>query len=213
MVSSSRAKSTDDGLVDLGERLRAQRERSGLSLRELARRVGVSPSLISQIETDKVRPSVSTLYQIVSELGESLDRLLFEDGDPEGSDVIDEHLNDHPHVPPIQRAHSRRMIQLSSGVRWERLTTESVRGIDFLYVTYEPDGESSPASAKQRHSGREWGYVLSGALHVTVGDEDHVLGPGDSITFDSTIPHRLWNPGPEEVRGIWFVLGRHSGST
>ena len=54
---------------DVGPRLRAYREQRGLSLRELARRLGVSPSAISQIETGKSRPSVSTLYSIVSELG------------------------------------------------------------------------------------------------------------------------------------------------
>src|ERR671934_2513800 len=53
----------------VGSRLRAERERLGISLRELARRVGVSPSLVSQIELDRVNPSVSTLYALVTELG------------------------------------------------------------------------------------------------------------------------------------------------
>src|SRR6478672_8747097 len=53
----------------VGGRLRAERERRGMSLRELARRVGVSPSLVSQIELDRVNPSVSTLYALVTELG------------------------------------------------------------------------------------------------------------------------------------------------
>ena len=59
----------------LGERLRKERDRLGLSLRELARRLEVSPSLVSQIETGKIQPSVRTLYAIVSELGVSLDEL------------------------------------------------------------------------------------------------------------------------------------------
>ena len=56
----------------IGPRLRAQREQLGLSLRELARRIGVSASLISQIERDKVNPSVGTLYSLVRELGLSM---------------------------------------------------------------------------------------------------------------------------------------------
>src|SRR6184192_671118 len=60
---------------DVGRRIRAHREESKVSLRELARRLGISPSAISQIETGKSRPSVSTLYAIVSELGMSLDEL------------------------------------------------------------------------------------------------------------------------------------------
>src|SRR5438093_4905794 len=62
----------------LGERLRRERDRLGLSLRELARRLEVSPSLVSQIETGKIQPSVRTLYAIVSELGVSLDELFSE---------------------------------------------------------------------------------------------------------------------------------------
>ena len=53
----------------VGSRLRTERESLGISLRELARRVGVSPSLVSQIELDRVNPSVSTLYALVTELG------------------------------------------------------------------------------------------------------------------------------------------------
>src|SRR5436853_5033068 len=66
----------------LGERLRRERDRLGLSLRELARRLDVSPSLVSQIETGKIQPSVRTLYAIVSELGVSLDDLFSPAGPP-----------------------------------------------------------------------------------------------------------------------------------
>ncbi len=184
-----------------------------MSLRELARRIDVSPSLISQIENDKARPSVSTLYQIMTELGESLDRLLLDDDGAVGDGVqIERYLSDLPHVAPVQTRETREVIRLSSGVRWERLTTASVPGTDFLYLVYEPGGESSPTDAAQRHPGREWGYIESGELHVTVGAEDHVLGAGDSISYDSTIPHRLWNPGEDEVHAVWFVLGRHGGA-
>ena len=63
----------------IGDHLREVRLGRGLSLRALAGRVGVSPSLISQVETGRARPSVRTLYAIVSELGISLDELLFPD--------------------------------------------------------------------------------------------------------------------------------------
>jgi mannose-6-phosphate isomerase-like protein (cupin superfamily) len=60
-----------------------------------------------------------------------------------------------------------------------------------------------------RHMGREYGLVLSGRLRVTIGfDEEHELGPGDSIAFESSRPHRLENAGSEPVEAIWFVVGR-----
>jgi mannose-6-phosphate isomerase-like protein (cupin superfamily) len=80
--------------------------------------------------------------------------------------------------------------------------------VDFLHVTYEVGGASSPEREFQRHGGREWGYIISGSLRITVGFDEYVLGPGDAITLDSTIPHRLANQGPEPVHAVWFVLGR-----
>ena len=81
-------------------------------------------------------------------------------------------------------------------------------GIEFLHVTYEVGGASSPEDAYQRHAGHEWGYVLTGSLQVRIGFEEFVLGPGDAISINSTIPHRLANIGDVPVTAIWFVLGR-----
>jgi uncharacterized cupin superfamily protein len=84
----------------------------------------------------------------------------------------------------------------------------SIPNVDFLYVTYEVGGASSPEHEFQRHAGQEWGYVLEGKLGVTIGFDDYELGPGDAIAFDSTTPHRLYNAGATPVHGIWFVQGR-----
>jgi transcriptional regulator with XRE-family HTH domain len=187
---------------EIGEHLRARRHELGLSLRDLADRLGVSPSLISQIERGRANPSVSTLYQLVGELDVSLDELLFEDrrgpatADPAGGGG------------PIQRATERHRIRLASGVIWERLTTRSEPGIEFLYVIYEVGGASSPEDAFQRHNGHEWGYVLSGTLQVTVGFRQFLLEAGDSLSLESSTPHRLANLGDTPVHAIWFVVGR-----
>jgi len=93
-------------------------------------------------------------------------------------------------------------------VTWERLTTASIPNVDFLYVTYEVGGASSPEDQFQRHSGQEWGFVISGRLGVRIGFDEHILGPGDAIAFDSATPHRLFNAGTKPVHGVWFVLGR-----
>ena len=202
----------------MGDRLRQARTARGLSLRRLAERLGVSPSLISQVETGRAKPSVNTLYALASELGISLDTLLFMDTEPpSATDTPDEDPlvasldADLPH-DPVQRAASRSTIRLGSGVVWERLTTESIRNVDFLHVTYEVGGESSPADAFQRHSGQEWGYVLSGTLTVRIGFEEFLLQPGDAISFDSATPHRLFNAGNAPATAVWFVHGRGSAN-
>ena len=196
----------------MGERLREARRARNLSLRTLAERLGVSPSLISQIETGRANPSVSTLYAIAAELDVSLDELLFNDrrppepaaptraGAPASGTMAP--------APPVQRAANRHSIRLASGVNWERLTTLSEPGVEFLHVTYEVGGASSPPDAFQRHPGHEWGYVLSGRLQVRIGFEEYVLEPGDAISINSSIPHRLATIGDEPVEAVWFVLGR-----
>ncbi|MBA2382920.1 MAG: helix-turn-helix transcriptional regulator [Chloroflexi bacterium] len=197
----------------MGERLREARQARALSLRVLAERLGVSPSLISQIETGRANPSVSTLYALAEELDVSLDELLFNDrragelaanaasgrANPSGTMTT---------TPPVQRAADRHRIRLDSGVLWERLTTLSEPGVEFLRVTYEAGGASSPPDAFQRHPGHEWGYVLSGRLEVRIGFEEYILEPGDAISINSTIPHRLATIGDDPVEAIWFVLGR-----
>ena len=187
----------------VGSRLRRERERRKISLRELARRVGVSPSLVSQIELDRVNPSVSTLYALVTELGMTM------------SDVFGD-TQPAPRVVPAQpdgdglvtRPGARRVINLASGVRWERLTPHSDPEVEFLNVVYPVGAESCPEDALVTHSGREYGYVSSGTLGVRVGFDEYELGPGTSIAFDSSSPHRLWAIGDEPVHAIWVVIGR-----
>jgi transcriptional regulator with XRE-family HTH domain len=189
---------------EVGERLRARRRARELSLRELADRLGVSPSLISQIERGRARPSVSTLFAIATELDASIDELLFNDDDrPPASSGA---LGTRP--SPVQEAASRHHIRLASGVIWERLTTTSQPGVEFLFVVYEVGGASSPGDTFQSHSGYEWGYVISGVLEVTIGFDRYVLQPGDAVSLDSSVPHRLANIGDTPVHAIWFVLGR-----
>jgi transcriptional regulator with XRE-family HTH domain len=185
---------------DIGEALRVRRHELGWSLRDLADRLGCSPSLISQIERGRANPSVATLYSIVQALDVSLDELLFNERRATTTEP--------PPGGPIQRGNERHRIRLASGVLWERLTTVSEPGVEFLHVTYEVGGASSPADAFQRHAGHEWGYVLSGSLQVTIGFRQYLLEPGDAISLDSTTPHRLANVGDVPVHAIWFVLGR-----
>jgi mannose-6-phosphate isomerase-like protein (cupin superfamily) len=101
---------------------------------------------------------------------------------------------------------NRRSIELASGVKWEDLTATSDEELDFVLATYEVGGASTPDGSLMRHHGREYGYVLSGTLGVQIGFKDYELHRGDSIAFDSTRPHRLYNKGDTPVQAIWFVV-------
>jgi transcriptional regulator with XRE-family HTH domain len=196
----------------VGSRLRAERERQHISLRELARRLDVSASLISQVELGRATPSVGTLYAIVSELGISLDELFDRAPGGDGSGRVESHsapgVRSSAGGEPVVRHDERKAIQLDSGVRWERLTSVTEDGVDFLFVDYDVGGASCAEDSLMRHAGREYGHVIEGRLGVTVGFETYELGPGDSISFNSTTPHRLFNAGDVPAKGIWFVVGR-----
>jgi transcriptional regulator with XRE-family HTH domain/mannose-6-phosphate isomerase-like protein (cupin superfamily) len=214
----------------IGTRVREERLRQKIGVRELARRVGVSASLISQVELGKASPSVGTLYAIVNQLGLSLDELLLHvptarrvveparseskplDQGP-GTKVPDaeaERPSAEPTsgVDPVVRHGAGPSIQLASGVEWERLAPDAPQDVDFLRVRYEVGSASCPEDALMRHPGTEYGHVISGQLGVTIAFETYELAAGDSISFDSTTPHRLFNAGETPVEAIWFVIGR-----
>lgn len=220
------ATSFDPG-VELGPRLRRVRADRGLSVRELARRISCSPSLISQIERGLSAPSVGMLYALASELRTSLD-FLFGVAVPGDSMMATAHGDGH--VRPeeagegapapragvadhgvIQRAGSRRTIDLASGVRWERLTPGADDRVDFLEVIYEPSGHSTDTRRPLRHDGQEYGLIISGTLQATVGFDTFELRPGDSIAFDSSVPHQYWNATDQDVHAIWVVVHAQPG--
>jgi len=190
----------------IGERLREARQSQGLTARDVARRVGVSPSLISQIERDKVNPSVSTLWGLVTVLGLTMSDLFSEvDG-----------AQHRPSVPaasaagPLTALGSRAVVNLASGVRWERLTAESDPLVEFLFVVYPAGAESCDEDSLVRHGGKEYGYIIRGRLGVRIGFDEYELGPGMALSFDSSSPHRLWAVGDEDAEAIWVVVGRQS---
>jgi quercetin dioxygenase-like cupin family protein/DNA-binding XRE family transcriptional regulator len=198
--------------ADVGLRLRQARERKGISVRELSRRVNLSASLISQVELGKTSPSVGTLYAICSELGLSLDEVFAEsatNGRARPGAVAPAAVRDDPaFLGPVVRSGSGPVIQLGSGVTWERLTPVTEHDVDFLFVVYEVGGASCPEDQLMRHAGKEYGHVVKGKLGVTIGFDTYELEPGDSISFESTTPHRLFAIGDEPAEAIWFVLGR-----
>jgi mannose-6-phosphate isomerase-like protein (cupin superfamily) len=124
-----------------------------------------------------------------------------------GSAVADEPRRDGAAI--VHRADERSIIELEAGVRWERMMAWDEPDVEFMMTVYGVGGSSSDDGNLMRHSGREFGVVLSGTLNVTVGFGEYVLEPGDSISFQSTIPHRLRNDGEVEVRAVWITLGRY----
>ena len=211
LVIPAKAAPGQEGLMSLGRRIRAGREALGISLREFARRLKVSPSLISQIENGRVMPSVGTLYAIANELDLSFDDMFnpAAQSEPAG-DTAGSIVPAATPANPVQRAADRKTIRLSGGVQWERLTPQQDAEVEFLHVIYEVGASSCPPDSLVRHPGREYAYVIAGRLGVQIGFEQYELGPGDSTSFSSQTPHRIWTIGAEPVNAIWVICNRHS---
>jgi transcriptional regulator with XRE-family HTH domain len=196
----------------VGARIRQARLERGLGLRALAREVGVSASLVSQIETGKSQPSVSTLYAITTALGISVESL-FEVR--ETAAAVHSAAAVHAlaafaadparRLGPLVTPDEREVLELDSGVVWERLGHVPGTEVDFLLVTYRPGGSSSGSGGLMRHTGTEYGYLTSGELVLTLGFDEQILRPGDAVCFESATPHRYRNDGDEPAVGVWFV--------
>jgi transcriptional regulator with XRE-family HTH domain/mannose-6-phosphate isomerase-like protein (cupin superfamily) len=212
---------------NLGERLKSIRMKQGLSLRELARQANVSPSFISQIENGKSQPSVATLYSFSQLLDISIDDLFDHRAaapdsvvpaqvatasdstssngrmDPIHAWQPSEYSNRVSVVHPSHRPH----LTMAEGVTWERLAATPEHAVNFMKISYGPGANTTGGGELVAHQGYEYGYVLSGEVEVEVGDEVFTLRAGESLGFDSTIPHVLRNVGAEVFEGIWFVHG------
>jgi transcriptional regulator with XRE-family HTH domain len=198
----------------VGQRLRLARESLGMSVRELSRRVDVSPGHVSQVERGLASFSVRALYTVANELGISMDSL-FESTSRTPDDLhalADKQISGLAgrdgleEAGVILRRADRPSLKLSDGPRWERLTAKPEASSEFLEVVYAPDPGAAPPADLVRHIGREYGLVTVGVLNVQVGFERSALAAGDTIAFDSDVPHRFWNSSDDEVHAIWFVL-------
>jgi transcriptional regulator with XRE-family HTH domain len=212
-----------DDMLNIGAKFRAARQEKKLSLRELASRADVSPSLLSQIENGRANPSVMTLYNVAEALSVSITYFFPDSDNPQKAPVLvrtdttaselraeydtalelpQQRVPKAPMITPL----SRLSIELKGGVRWERLTPSEEEDIQFLEIQYQPGASSG--STMSHHSGREFGLILAGQLKLELGFEHYTLRPGDSIIFASTTPHRLTNEGTELVRAIWVVMNK-----
>jgi transcriptional regulator with XRE-family HTH domain len=199
----------------IGERLMELRKKRKLSMRELAERSGASTSLISQVETGKTNPTVAKLQNLATALGVPVNYFFdpHDEPPPDPQPLAAAREEDANGAPPadgvpvhsgvpldVVRGYDRETIELSDGVTWERLTPHGRAGIEFLEVTYEVNANSGPLAS---HYGEEFVHVKQGALEVEFAFDRVVLAAGDSLVFDSTVPHRVTSVGDVPMKAIW----------
>jgi transcriptional regulator with XRE-family HTH domain len=170
-----------------GENIRELRKEKGLSLQELSQKSGVSTSMISQIERSNADPTMTTLYKICTALNITIAELIMEN---EELGIV------------VKRDNRKTMFLPNSKVKYQMLTSNPKNDLEMLLIELEPEQEDRQVIS---HIGAECGFVLQGQLTVVLGNEEFVLDEGDSINFNSSIPHRFINTGNEKSISIWAM--------
>lgn len=173
---------------DVGSRLRAIREKNGLSQRQLAQRAGVTNGTISLIEQNRTSPSVASLRKVLGGIPMTLAEFFSQDD-----------------LPPAEQIFFRagELVELASDIPAVRKGTLSLRqvgdlrgrSLQVLHETYQPGADTGTGRNMLQHESEEGGIVIEGEIELTVGDQKQILKPGDAYLFDSRIPHRFRNIG------------------
>jgi transcriptional regulator with XRE-family HTH domain len=168
--------------MDVGSRIRMLRGGKGLSLRKAATISGMSPSLLSQIETGKVNPSLSTLRKIAQAIDVPVFYLVL-DGSYQTSGVI-------------KKAQRRLVVFPKGGLQYEIIHSNLQKQMGIHIGTLKPGGMTSEEPLS--HQGEECIIILDGKMHVEIRETTTILEAEDSFYFDSSIPHRLYNKGDRD---------------
>lgn len=170
--------------VDIGQRIKHIRNQRGLTSRKLAEASGISASLLSQIESGRVDPSVSSLRKIAAGLDVQLFHLV---------------LDDHVGPDYLVRAENRKKAVFPSiGLEYEIVHSHHQKKMGIMVGRLSPGGRTNEEPAG--HQGEECVIVITGRMTIDLGLDIVRLGPGDSFYFDSSIPHTLTNDGGGDCR-------------
>lgn len=187
------AASREDRLQALGTEVRALRRDRGLGTAALATACGVSRSMISQVERGLAAPSLELLWALARALEVPIGT--FFQGNQQGGDPAgqpDALLSAKPATATVVRASERKRLGLTPSLTYQLLSPDVQHQIELIWVEYGP-GEAGPVTPFQ-HAGEEQMVVIQGEMQMWIAGEIYPLGEGDSITFDSALPHRAQNP-------------------
>ena len=175
--------------TSIGQRVRSVREEKGMTTEDVGQRTGLSPKYLDQIEADELSPPLGVLIRIAKALDMKLGRFISA-GEVKPFTVV--------------RKHERRIVS--------RYTSAQGNQYGYTYESLAPDKKDRhmepfmvtlmPSRARKElstHEGQEFIYILEGAMEVTLENFTDVLYPGDSIYYDSTIPHLVRCHGDKET--------------
>lgn len=174
----------------IGAKLRAMRLKKKMGLVELGRHSGLSPALLSKIERGRLIPTLPTLLRIALVFSVGLEHFFTEP-------------TRKPTLAVVRRGERQRFPEKQG----EKSPAYFFESLDFPALerrmnAYFVEFEGAETSHRHTHPGAEFLYVIDGQVTVNVGDEPHLLGPGDSMYFDSSVPHDYLRVGRKSCRAV-----------
>lgn len=188
-----------DQNLPVGQRVRAMRERQGLSLGDLALRTGLSEAALAEIEGETASPPLGMLIKLGKALNMQMGTLI-----AGGEDT--------PYTV-VRVAERQRMSRYASqkgtsyGYSYETLAPKKKnRTMEPFIVTLHPtDEEVAPST----HDGEEFIFILDGQMEALVGDAVEILQPGDAIYYDSTVPHLVRPHGDKPAKILAVIYSQN----
>lgn len=173
----------------LGAQIKRLRKERKWTLRQLAEKTQRSVSLLSQVENGNTNPSFSTMQSIADALRVNFTQIISGGASAEEGDVF------------LLKASERKVLITPGGVQHQFLS----RGLTmaFKLIVMEVPPGASTGETLYMHEGMECGLLLEGELTVEINGQASRLKPGDSITFRSTFPHKVSNPGQTKAVTVW----------
>ena len=183
---------TDKKPFRFGEKLRQVREKKGLTLKIVAQQAGVSESLVSQIERNKVSPAIDTLLALADVLDISLEYR------------FEEYRPSRP-VRVITAGNRRKVAE--ADITYEEITqpaeSDGHHALESYIITIPPKSQTHRGS--YGHPGREFGYIMEGTATLQYETASYTLNEGDSVSFAASSPHVLINTSDKTLRALWVV--------
>ncbi len=184
----------------LGERIRAFRELQDISRADMAARTGLTEEFLTSLENDDISPSLGPLLKISRALGVRLGTFM---DDEIGSDCCLVRAKDLGGTDDVVM-HTGKTAQ-GAGLKFHSLGAgKSDRHMEPFFIEIFPEEEGTEPTLSS-HEGEEFIVAVSGEVEVVIARDTHILGPGDSIYFNSVIPHHVGCAGPEMAE-IYAVL-------
>ncbi|MEW6616395.1 MAG: XRE family transcriptional regulator [Thermodesulfobacteriota bacterium] len=186
--------------LNIGSKIKSLREKKRFSIQNIAEKTGVSALLLSQIENEVVTPPIATLLKISRALDTSIGYFFIEEPSEKKAVVVRE--GERRRV--FRRSHEEHE---KIGYFYDSLAyPKAEKSMEPFLVEFEKKEKKDLIFFN--HKGEEFIHVLEGILEFNSDDERHELTPGDSLYFDSNVPHAFRALGKENAKALVVIYSQ-----